>query len=897
MLKVLVLLLLNNALTQFSCDFETPAQRQAWTLNAGDYGTDCANRWYIDSAGANLGHYGLFISNDGTNATYSNTLVGGVVSYTTLDMESKDYTLSFNWQSLGFQKDTTSDYADRLYVCWIPTKDNDGNPVGIGSSTRELPLFAKDYALQPEGSKRNYLAGSQSWATAQFTISSSQIDATKGPYRLAFVWTNGDSMAVSPPAMVDNIEIIPANACPAPTNLSYTLVDQKIQINWSGTAESYEVRCYNHESKRTYPIDWPLIVKDTMVEFDNIPEGRVDIYVRAVCGEWHSPEVSTSGLIYYPGTRCINFLDLKDAKTYISQDFALTTDPITFTEKLVDFGYASSYSRHTVHYNREERDAQTNYGLPTVPDDEIASVRLGNWRTGTECERIEYTLHIDAEVNPVLVLKYAIVMENPDGHSTYEQPRFTLRILKNGKSVGNHCVEADFTADGVDTAQDKSWHRWNPHTSAASADIVWKEWTSVGVDLSEYNGEDLVVQLTSYDCSQSGHFGYVYFTLSCSNGKFKDMACGQVNPIFYAPAGFQYRWYAKNKPDSIISRIDTLYVGYQDTTVYGCDLMFPKDTDCYFTLYADAMARFPIPEMKYVVSHDCNNMVTLYEKSHLLIHNHISGKDTHDYKQYCDYTEWTLHDGTTSRDAKIVKEYPPEGGTFPIKLHAAYITCDSIDTVYITLPDVRATSDTLHKEICNSETPFYFPSEEAPDRLELYETGKWPYTVKNQYGCDSTTVVDLSIVENKFVTQRWNDVLAVRNSKYNGGYNFVAYQWLKNSTLLSGETNATLYVPNGLDTTAIYTVRLTRDDGVMMESCPFRPKKIKSQDVPTVVQKGQSISLRGKGTATFYSALGCCVSTQTYNNSSVEAPLTSGLFILYQIDEQADSQTQYMIIH
>jgi len=893
MLKVYLLLLLTNALTQYSCDFETGAQRDTWTLNAGRDGEDCTNRWYIGEAGANQGHYGLFISNDGMHATYIPDTVGGVVSYTALDMVPQDYTLSFSWQSLGFQRDTALDYDDRLYVCWIPSLDEYDQPVEIGSRITELPKFVTTYALQPQGSKYTYLAGSHSWSTAMCAIDSAMINPDKGPYRLLFAWKNGDSMAVNPPAMIDNIEILPKDLCPSPTNLYYTLDGQEIIIHWSGTADTYEVRCYNHESDRNYT----RVVSDTMVTFDEIPEGRVDIYVRALCGDWHSATISTSGLVYYPGTRCINFLDIQAATTYVGHDFKMTSDPVSFTKKLVDFGYASSYSRHTVHYEREELDAQTNYGLPTVPDDEIASVRLGNWRPGTECERIEYTLHIDAEVNPVLVLKYAIVMENPDGHSTYEQPRFTLRILKNGKSVGNHCVEADFTADKVDTLTDKTWHRWNPHTSPASADIVWKEWTTVGVDLSEYDGEDLVVQLTSYDCSQSGHFGYVYFTLSCSNGKFKDMSCGAINPVFYAPAGFLYRWYPKSDPTNIVSRIDTLEVGYQDTLTYGCDMMFPKDTTCYFTLYADAMARFPIPELSYHVKHDCSNEVHFTEKSHLLIHNHISGVDTHDYKQYCDYTEWTFHDGTSSQDAEITKEYPPEGGVFPVILHAYYITCDSIDTVYLTLPRVLPNrGDTVRKMICESETPFIFPSLEDPYHLTLYESGQWTYSAPNQYGCDSTIVVDLSVVENQFIAQRWNDVLAVRNSAHNGGYTFVAYQWVKNGLDMNGETSPTLYEAGGLDTTAVYTVKLQRPDGEIMEACPYHPKRILSKDIPIVVQAGQSIPMRGKGTASIYSMLGGCVSEQSYSDTSIEAPSTSGLFVLHCTLDQSVLQTQYIIV-
>jgi len=1022
MLKVILLLQVVSALTRFSCDFETQASRGAWTLNPGGYGAECANRWYMGRAGASEGEYGLFISNNGQDAKYQPTIVGGVEAYTTIEMQKDKYILSFDWQSKGLQLETTGNYLDRLYVCWVPTKDEDGNEIKINSSKSGLPMIVDLYALQPDGTKQKYLAGSRSWSTATCTIDSVKHFVGQGPYRLVFVWTNDDSVAVNPPAMVDNIVIQPYTLCPAPTNFTYTLLSDAVQLNWEGTAEKYEYRCYSHEAERTYSGE----TTNNSVTIDNLPEGRIDFYVRAVCGENHSVTVSTTGLIYYPGKRCINFLDLKEENCYIGDIQKESTEvPIVYTHALVDYGPESEYSRHTVHYDRKETDPMTQDKLKTVPDGELASVRLGNKRTGSQTERVEYDLHINARVNPVLVLKYAIVMENPDDHKTYEQPRFKLRILKNGESVGNHCAEADFTADHVDETKDPSWHRWNPGTPAAQ-DIVWKDWTTVGVDLSEYDGEDLKIQLTSYDCSLTGHFGYVYFTLSCSDGKFEDMSCGQINPIFYAPAGFNYRWYKKSDPTKIISRRDTLEVGYRDTTVYGCDMIFPKDTTCYFTLYADAMARFPIPEMRYTVSHaksetgECTNLVTFYEKSHILVHNHISNRDFHDYSQFPTETYWYFDDEEKPRRNVewITKEYPAEGGTFSVTMKAIYQTCDSTDTFTFTLPDVRPSIDTIQRQICIVDTPFIYPSPDVPDHISQSKSGLCPpYTFVSQYGCDSTIVVDLTVSDKYYtyvdtiihqgasimwlgkeisepdtyvdtvashtlcdsiitlrlatvkmdsidavcagekdyrptyvisspwvsyqgllpaqisneqlqipdiyrmsalfvggtakaqmplwlhvlypegvVVQRWNDVLAVRNSAYNGGYEFVAFQWLKNNVEISGETSSLLYVAEGLDPHATYSVLLTRDDGLVLGTCPYQPQYIETENIPKIVDHDQSIKLCGKGKAVFYSTMGQCVSDQDYNDSYVVAPHSTGVYLLLLNDMNSNIRIINMIV-
>jgi hypothetical protein len=30
--------------------------------------------------------------------------------------------------------------------------------------------------------------------------------------------------------------------------------------------------------------------------------------------------------------------------------------------------------------------------------------------------------------------------------------------------------------------------------------IIWKDWTTVGVDIAPYHGEDIKIRLTTYDC-------------------------------------------------------------------------------------------------------------------------------------------------------------------------------------------------------------------------------------------------------------------------------------------------------------------------------------------------------------------------------------------------------------
>ena len=75
------------------------------------------------------------------------------------------------------------------------------------------------------------------------------------------------------------------------------------------------------------------------------------------------------------------------------------------------------------------------------------------------------------------------------------------------------------------------------------------------------------------------------------------------------------------------------------------------------------------------------------------------------------------------------------------------------------------------------------------------------------------------------ITQRWNDVLALKNEEYNGGYEFVKYQWFLDGHPLDGFNASQLYKEgHNLKFDGEYQVLVTRvDDGVSMMTCSFVP--------------------------------------------------------------------------
>lgn len=278
--------------------------------------------------------------------------------------------------------------------------------------------------------------------------------------------------------------------------------------------------------------------------------------------------------VSYSETSCIDFLNLSDDNCFIGMNPNNTdgSGNLAFTSGKIDKGFASIDSRHTVHSVLEERDSRTNNQLRTIPEGDMASVRLGNWNSGGEAERIEYKYTVDAKTSAVLILKYALVLQDP-GHAPINNPHFTFEILsKNYRLLDSYCLSVDFTVD-------YNAGNWNFNNDGT----CWKDWTTIGFNLREYDGEEVIVRLTTYDCADKGHFGYAYFTLDCSDGLVKDYWDDNGNCVFEGPEGFLYRWYLENHPDETISTNRSLIVYAQDTLTYCLDVISSNNNSCYYT--------------------------------------------------------------------------------------------------------------------------------------------------------------------------------------------------------------------------------------------------------------------------------------------------------------------------
>ena len=408
-----------------------------------------------------------------------------------------------------------------------------------------------------------------------------------------------------------------------------------------------------------------------------VPGTDYEVRVRPVCDS-NEAEL-TSGIIR---TNCSNFNFANLHASNVVCRAGYFNNPSRQVEA-IDFGSASQYSRHTVHYDPNERDPRTDSQLPTIPPGHCMSVRLGNWLTGGEKEDITYTLDVDTNEHDLLILRYAIVSQNPN-HGVSDQPHFDLYVKDTAGNPLDECSYANFVS-GDSSGWIASQLPYPP--------ILWHDWSVMGIDLSRYHGQRIAVQLLNYDCSLGAHWGYAYYTLEWGSRHLVASNCGSgIENTYRAPAGFNYRWYSDSNPSVTLSTADTLHVTAPGN--YGCHVSYRMmDHDCGFDLHTRAGERYPVARFVSTVLDSCGNLRRFTSRSVVA----SNAARTHLTDEPCEQFLWIFDDGTTDTLDRVTHRFG--AGTHTVTLVAMLGGGTCRDTVSQTFT-VDNPSDTLHTTVC-----------------------------------------------------------------------------------------------------------------------------------------------------------------------------------------------------
>ena len=696
-------------------ELEDSAKLSQWRLNDGADLSICKERWVIGTAVKTEGKRSLYISYDeGATCTFD-TVWNTSYAYFDFTIPSGQYELSFDWRCLG---------GDETYMCAAVGIAKQMTSMDCNYERAEFPDYIQSFAE----SGYRVMRGCSRWQHVSVPFASNGTRV----YRLYFAWRNKnrDSKLPNPvSACIDNIQITTRN-CAKPANLEAEVVGDSVVVTWTGTSAQYciEYRRYGREK-------WSVQtgIRDERFVIEGLDEGAYDIRVRGVCNDVDTSAYTyrTSFGVYYPDRHCINYVDLH------GEDVVATYG--TFSNPYANIGVYDTaftddpkYWRHTINWDPDEYDPRTGGRLKIVPEEEVASVRLGNWNVGAEGESLSFFYTVDGENASILLLKYAVVLEDPN-HGPADQPHFNLEILDEwGNLIDYTCGTADFYAD----SQRPGWNTFGS--------VTWKDWTTIGLNLDAYDGERLEVRLTTRDCNWSGHFGYAYFTMGCAAAKIVSTSCGDdAQMSIAAPSGFAYEWFDKYDnpvPYSIKSEDGrTLLIDPSDTTTYRCHLTYIEEETCGFDLYSSARPRFPIAEFEWQYEPaNCQNRVKFINKSHIM--TKFNNVTEHHYDQPCDEYEWDFGNGQVGSEKNPVVIFPNKGGFFNVVLYASIAEgrCVKDTSLIIFLPSIGDKELRIDTTICEGGYIVFGPQYAGEEREYV---NVW----KTSAGCDSTVYLNLHL--------------------------------------------------------------------------------------------------------------------------------------------------------
>lgn len=236
-------------------------------------------------------------------------------------------------------------------------------------------------------------------------------------------------------------------------------------------------------------------------------------------------------------------------------------------------GYQIVEGRHTM-MKGSGFDPNTCNKVPVVAPGGLYSVRLGNEINGKEFETLSYALNV-TEDNALFIYKYAVVLQDPN-HPPEQQPYFRVNVFNENQDLidpacGSYNVIATSDIPGFESCFVTNPLYNQPFT------VVYKNWTTVGLDLTAYIGRKIIIEFQTGDCTRGGHFGYAYVDAYCSPLKIGAAYCSAANgTILSAPIGFSYLWDTGETTQSI--RINNPIDGAK----YNCEML--SVTGCKVTI-------------------------------------------------------------------------------------------------------------------------------------------------------------------------------------------------------------------------------------------------------------------------------------------------------------------------
>lgn len=740
-----------------SFEVEDATELANWHLNPGAQAAACSDEWMIGMAVRSDGKRSLYVhSNDSVLSPSFGTQPNLQFVYRDFELPAGTFNISFDWLN-------AAPASAPMYVGYVAYKTTLGAAANVtaNSTSGTMP------AALTNANNSGALYGKATWQSYTFPTTLTARAGTT--YRFYVAWANNCTVDTTVfGACIDNIQITDAR-CLAPRNITaQSMGCDSVLLNWVGSSDGYQIQ-YRKEGQNAWSNGYADPANPTSALLEGLSEGNYSFRVRGICHDdqgnamysaWANYEEDF--LIYCTELHCITYFDLDlpgVTCTYgsgFSSGYQQDKNVAYQHVGKIDYGPYSEQSRHTVNWDKTATDPRTNGLLKLIPGNAIASVRLGNWKTGGEAESVSFQYTVDSAMS-ILLLKYAVVLEDPD-HPADDQPRFVLEILdENGQLIDPTCGAINFAAH----AGAAGWQT----VGSGYNQVTFKDWSTIGLNLQAYSGQNVTIRLTTYDCAYSGHFGYAYFTLDCAGATLTTTSCGeQTSLTAEAPEGFNYEW--SDEVGNIIGTTQVLNVVTTDTVQYTCRLINKEEPTCWFELSVRALPQFPVASFTYKYDpQDCKNRVVFTNSS--FIQTRFNGQIENHYDELGGYA-WDFGDGETSAQKNNIHIFPQAGGTYEVTL-SAWIAegegaCRQDTTILIVLPEIGNKTVNIDTTICQGS--FVVIADEPRTATGVYTEVK-----ESAAGCVITTNYNLTVHEQNMTnlpdtTICFGDVLTIDGTSY-----------------------------------------------------------------------------------------------------------------------------------
>ena len=355
-----------------------------------------------------------------------------------------------------------------------------------------------------------------------------------------------------------------------------------------------------------------------------------------------------------------------------------------------------------------------------------------------------------------------------------------------------------------------------------SYDAYYKNWTLMAIDLTPYIGHTVAFAAEYYDCAQAGwyylmdenynvyynepqiytcddhHMSRLYLNVSCSpNGDgvtqpfaltLENEDCLNNQVTYSAPEGFySYKWYSSTNPGLVLSNSPTCTYTFgpedRDLTLY-CTVTSSMTIGCAneeTTFSVPVQNKCPVEGEFVLPTYVCADAATLD-----IAFNYTSGYP----KSY----DIVFDDNAVANGFVNLTNQPIPAGS---------------NAIHVPMPQSIAGPSLTAHYVRPGIYYYYIVIHQSNGTDKTYEAR--PLEVR---------------FPSWLISQRWDDVLAILNQNYNGGYIFSGIQWYQDGAPAYSAASypSYIYQPGGLNPASEYWAVLTRTlDGVSLCTCPVRP--------------------------------------------------------------------------